>query len=147
MWERRLHTLAPLTKITSNKVTFKWTKMEQYSFYEIKRIFSRNNLLTYPDFNEELKINTNARKFQLGAVINQKDKPISLYSRKLTDSQKIFILTENELVNIVETLKEFRTVLFVQILRFYTDNKNVICKCFNTDRVLIRRIIIEEYAP
>ena len=47
----------------------------------------RDNLLTYPDFNETFKINTDTSAFQLGAVIKQKDKPIAFYIRKLTDSQ------------------------------------------------------------
>ena len=49
---------------------------------------ARDSLLTYPDFNEEFIIHTNASKFQLGAVIIHKFKPIALYSRKLTDAQK-----------------------------------------------------------
>ena len=38
-------------------------------------------------------------------------------------------------------------MLFGQKLRINTDNKNITCKNFNTDRVLIRRLIIEEYGP
>ena len=38
MWARSSHTLAPLTKITSSKVKFKWTKIEQELFGEIKQI-------------------------------------------------------------------------------------------------------------
>ena len=45
----------------------------------------------------------------------------------------------------VETLKEFRTVLLGQILRIYTDDKNLTFKCFNTDRVLIWILVLEEY--
>ena len=56
---------APLTKITFNKVKFNWTKIKQYSFDEIKWILARDTLLTYPYFNEEFKINTDAREFQL----------------------------------------------------------------------------------
>ena len=52
MWSRRSQMLAPLTKITSTKVKFKWTKIEQDAFDEIKWILSRDNLLTYPDSNE-----------------------------------------------------------------------------------------------
>ena len=32
-------------------------------------------------------------------------------------------------------------------MRKYTDNKNLTCKRFNTDRVIRRRLIIEEYGP
>ena len=38
---------------------FKWIKIEQDAFDEIKQIVASNNLLTYPDFNEEFKIHIN----------------------------------------------------------------------------------------
>ena len=42
---------------------------------------------------------------------------------------------------------EFRTIIFGQKLRIYTDHKNLTCKIFNTDRVFIWRLILEEYFP
>ena len=69
-------------------------KLEQDAFYEIKRIVACNTLLTYLDFNEKIKIHTDASGFQLGAVISQKDKPIAFYSRKLTDFQQQYTITE-----------------------------------------------------
>ena len=44
---------------------FKWTKIEQYAFNVIKRIVTRDNLLTYPDFNENFKIHTDASDLKL----------------------------------------------------------------------------------
>ena len=64
MWPRRSHTLAPLTKLTSIKKKFKWTKFEQDAFNGIKRIVARNILFTYPDFNETFKIHNDASMFQ-----------------------------------------------------------------------------------
>ena len=52
MWSIRSHTLLPLTNITSSKVKFKWTQVEQDDFEEIKWIVACNNLLDYPDINE-----------------------------------------------------------------------------------------------
>ena len=66
---------------------------------------ARNNLFTYPDLNETFKIHTNSSNLQLGAVIIQKGKPIALYGRKLTDSQKSYTVIERELLRIFETLK------------------------------------------
>ena len=83
--------------------------------------------------------------FQLGAVISQKGKYIALYSRKLTDSQQNYIVIERELLSIVETLKEIRTILLGQKLIIYTDHKNPTCDNFNTGRVLRLRPILEEY--
>ena len=51
-------------------------------------IAARDTLLTYPDFNEEFKIHTNARDFQLGEVIIQKGKPITLYSIDLLTTKE-----------------------------------------------------------
>ena len=62
---------------------------------------ARNNLLTYLDFNEAFKIHTDASAFQLGAFISQKDKPIDLYIRKITDAQQRYTVTEKELLSIV----------------------------------------------
>ena len=97
---------------------------------------AHDTFLTYLRFNKTFKIHTNASAFQIGAVISQKEKLIALYSRKLTDGKEWYIVTERELLSIVETLKGFRTILLGQKLRIYTDNKNLTCKIFNTDGVL-----------
>ena len=87
MRERRSNTLPPLTKITSGRVKFKYTKTKQYAFGEIKLIVDRETLLIYPYFKEEFKINTNTSDFQLGAVIRLKGKSIAFHGRKVTDTQ------------------------------------------------------------
>ena len=74
-------------------------------------------------------------------------KPIAYYSRKLTNNQKSCTVTERELLSILENLKEFRTILICQRLRIYNDHKNLTCKNFNTNRVLIWRLILEECGP
>ena len=98
-------------------------------------------LLTCPYFSEIFKIHTNDSAFQLGAFISQKGKPIAFYSRTFTDAQQRYTVTERELLSIVETLKGFRRILLGNILKIYTYNKNITCKCFNTYR-LLRWILI-----
>ena len=147
MWPRRSHALSPLTRLTYIKRKFKWTKVEKNDLNKIKPIVARNNLSTYPDFNETFKIHTIDSAFQLGVVISQKGKTIALYSRKLTDAQQRYTVTERELLSIVVKLKEFRTILLGHTLRIHTDHKKLTCKIFNTDRVLIWRLILEEYDP
>ena len=70
MWTRRSRTLIPLTRIMSSKVKFKWKKIEQDTFDEIKWIVACDTLLSYPYFNEEFNIHTNSSGFHLGAVIS-----------------------------------------------------------------------------
>ena len=45
MWASRAHTLAPLTNITSSKVKFIWTKIEQDASNEIMWIVAHDTLL------------------------------------------------------------------------------------------------------
>ena len=56
MWYRQSHLLQPLAELTSYKVKFKWTDVEQKAFYYIKQIVVCDTLLAYPYFNEQLDI-------------------------------------------------------------------------------------------
>ena len=86
-------------------MNFKWTKIEQDAFKEIKWIVDHDVLLAYMYFNEECKIRTDAIKFQLVSFISHNDKPIYLYGRKMTNSKIRNTVTEKRLLIIVETLK------------------------------------------
>ena len=65
--------LAPLTILTYIRRKFKWTQVKKEDFDGIKWIVARVTLLTYPDFNETFKVNIDARAFQLGSAISQKE--------------------------------------------------------------------------
>ena len=72
---------------------------------------ARDTSLTYPYFNKTFKTHTDANIYQLGAVISQKGKPIDFNSRKLTDNQQWYTVTDRELLIIVETPKDFKTII------------------------------------
>ena len=80
----------------------------------MKRIISREVILSYPDFTKEFVIHTAASQTKLGGVISQDGKPIDFYNCKLNPAQTWYTTKEQELLSIVETLKEFRNILFVQ---------------------------------
>ena len=124
----RSHLLHPLTALTSNKVKFKWTDMEQRAFNYIKRSVHQYILLSYLDFNKRFYIHTDTSNFNLVEVIIQYGKPIAFCSRKPTGPQTRYTVTEKELFSIVKTLKEFRTILLGQEFKIYTDHKNITCK-------------------
>ena len=68
-------------------------KVKQDAFDEINCTMAHDTLLNYPDFNETFKFYNNVRAPQLGAVIIQKGKTIAFYSRKLANSQQMYIVT------------------------------------------------------
>ncbi len=66
------------------------------------------------------EIYTDASSMQLGAVITQDNRPIAFFSRKLSKTQPKYSVTEIELLVIVETLKEFKGMLWKQDIKVYT---------------------------
>ena len=57
------------------------------------------------------------------------------------------MVIEKELISIIKFLKDFLTIILGQQLQIYTNHKNLACEHFNTDIVLIWRLILEEYGP
>ena len=147
VWPMRAHHLAPLSELTSNKVPFRWKEKQQRAFEAMKALITKETLLAYPDFSKPFGIHTDASDVQLAACVSQEGKPIPFYSRKLNPAQTRYTTTEQELLSIVETLKEFRTILLGQRLTIHTDHLNLTHKNLTSNRVLRWRLYIEEYAP
>jgi CMP-2-keto-3-deoxyoctulosonic acid synthetase len=97
--------------MTSKKIKFNWMDEHQRAFENIKKIVCREAMLTFPDCSKPFHINTYASDTQLGAVITQDEKHVALYSRKLKSAHKRYTTGEQELLSIVETLREFRDIL------------------------------------
>ena len=51
--------------------------------------------------------------------------PLAFFSRKLKDPQTKYSITELELLSIVECLKEFKSMLWGQSIKLYTDHKKI----------------------
>ncbi len=147
MWQKRSHILAPLTALTSKNVPFKWTEVHQEAFKEMKRVISHETMPTFPDFNKPFHIFTDASNYQLGAVIMQEGAPIAFYSRKMDKAQQRYTTGEQELLSIVETLKELKNILLGQELIVHIDHKNILYRNLANDRIARWRLLLEEYGP
>jgi hypothetical protein len=79
--------------------------------------------------------------------MTQKDKPLAFYSRKLTDPQMRYTVTELELLAIVETLREYKCILLGHLITIYADHNNLTFSNFTTDRITRWQLIVEEYGP
>jgi RNase H-like domain found in reverse transcriptase len=100
-----------------------WSAECERSLATVKQTLGKNIVLTFPDFKKPFEIYTDASKVQLGAVIKQEGKPLAFYSRKLSDAQTRYTVTELEFLSIVETLQEYRTILLGPIIKVYKDHK------------------------
>jgi hypothetical protein len=141
------HLLTLLKTLIKTNVKFEWTKEHQQAFDLLKNSLTCEVVLAYPDFSVPFEIYTDASKYQIGSIITQKDKPLAFYSRKLTDPQTRYTVTELKLLAIVETLREYKCILLGHLITIYTDHKNLTFSNFTTNRVTGWWLIVEEYGP
>ncbi len=92
---------------------------------------------------------TDSSKLQLGAAITQNNRPLAFFSRKLSPMQQKYSVTKQELLAIVETLKDFNVMLWGQPIPVYTDHKNLMPDAvgLTSDRMYCWRLLLQEYGP
>ena len=146
MWPQHSHILTPITNLTG-KGTFNWNSIHQKAFDTMKALMVEDVLLQYPDHNLPFHINTDESDYQLGSVILQQDIPVAYYSRKLSLAQQNYTTIEKELLSVIKTLKNFRSMLLGADIHIYTDHRNLTFNTLSTQRVLHWRLFIEEFHP
>eukprot|EP00804_Cyclotella_cryptica_P004378 CCRYP_006796-RA/>CCRYP_006796-RA protein AED:0.34 eAED:0.38 QI:0/0/0/1/0/0/3/0/249 len=137
------------TKVTrankTKKKPWHWDDIHQEAFDTVKATIASDVTLAYPDYSQGFEIYTDSSKFQLGAVIIQNNRPLVFFNQ----AQQKYSMTEQELLVIVETLKEFKGMLWGQQITVYTDHKNLMQDALGltSDRVYRWRLLLEEYGP
>ena len=162
IWAKRSEMLAPLTDLVgkcgqtkttkakgTKKAPWHWSEVHQKAFDDAKATIAKEVVLAYPDYSKVFEIYTDASSKQLGSVITQDNRPLAFFSRKLSDTQQRYSVTEIELLAIVETLKEFKGMLWGQQVKVYTDHLNLMRDALGltSDRVYRWRLLLEEYGP
>ena len=118
---------AVLHELDHNDVTFTWTPAHHYAFELLKRDICEATLLSHPDYSREFTIDCDASNVGLGAVLSQlsddnKEKPISFASRKLTGAEIKWGATELEAFAVVWALEIFRPWIDGYQVRVRTDH-------------------------
>jgi hypothetical protein len=154
--------LAPLTSLVgecgqtkvsrakgTKKVPWHWDEDHQRAFNHVKAAIAIEVVSAYPDYSKVFEIYTDALSKQLGAVITQENRPIVFFSQKLSARQRKYSVTKIGLLAIIETLKEFKGMLWGQSIKVYTDHANLIRDTLGMtlDRVYQWRLFLEEYGP
>ena len=127
----------------TKKVPWHWDEVHQKAFDHVKATIAKEVVLACPEFSKVFEIYTDASSRQLGAVITQDNRPIAFFSWKLSPAQCKYSVTEIELVAIVETLKEFKGILWGKSIKVYTDHKSLIrdALVLTSDRVYRWRLL------
>ena len=98
-------------------------------------MLSEDVLLRFSNHKLPFEIYTDASSFQLGVTIKQKNLPIAYFSKKLSPTQRHYSTIEQEMLAIVEVLREYRTFLLGANITIYTDHKNLLSNTTVSNRI------------
>jgi hypothetical protein len=159
LWARQRDMLAPLTSLVgecsqtkstkakgTKKVPWHWNEVHQRALDHVQATIVKDVVLAYPDYSKVFEICTDASSKELGAVITQDNRPIAFFSWKISDTKSQYSVTKIELLAIVETLKEFKGMLWGQQIKMFTGHANLLRDSLGltSDQVYQWRLLLEE---
>ncbi|KAK7878585.1 hypothetical protein WMY93_030421 [Mugilogobius chulae] len=124
---------APLTRLTSTSIPFKWSTEAETAFTTLKRLFISAPVLSHPDPSRQFVVEVDASDSGIGAVLSQRSPednkmhPCAFFSRKLSPAERNYDIGNRELLAVVLALKEWRHWLEGAEHPFivWTDHKNL----------------------
>ncbi|XP_047195290.1 uncharacterized protein LOC124851551 [Hippoglossus stenolepis] len=124
---------APLTALTSQKLTFQWSSAAERAFGELKSRFSSAPILVFLDPERQFTVEVDASDSGVGAVLSQraaedqKMHPCAFFSCKLSPAEQHYDIGNRELLAVKLALEEWRHWLegAEQPFVVWTDHKNL----------------------
>uniref|UniRef100_A0AAZ3PVE5 ribonuclease H n=1 Tax=Oncorhynchus tshawytscha TaxID=74940 RepID=A0AAZ3PVE5_ONCTS len=100
---------APLRQLLKQSSEFLWDKQHNVAFQNVKDLITREPgpIIAYYDPNKELRLQVDAAKYGLGAVLLQEGKHIGYASKSLTDCEINYAQIKKELYDILFGCKLF----------------------------------------
>lgn len=113
------------SKTASSKKVVHLTDAAMEAFSKIKNsLVSDDVILSFPDFNKDFHLTTDASDYAIGAVLSQDNKPITFISRTLNKAEEHYAANEKEMLAIVWALNSLRNYLYGPTkLKIFTDHQ------------------------
>ena len=120
----------PLHRLTKKEVAFTWDEACQEAFEVLKRKLIEAPVLSYPSFEKDFALETDASVQGLGAVLSQQQEdgrlhPVAYASRSLTPTEANYSITELETLAVVWAVTYFHSYLYGHAVTVYTDHTAV----------------------
>jgi hypothetical protein len=126
---------------------FVWSPEMQKAFDQMKALMAADVLCAYPNHNKPFHIFTDASNYQLGACFIQDDIPVAYCNKKLNSAQMSYATIDKELLCVIATLHEFRSMLLGAELHIHTDCKNIPNVGDSSEQCLRWISYVDEYSP
>ena len=124
---------APLTALTSSRITFSWNPLAERAFETLKTRFSTAPILVHPDSTAQFIVEVDASNVGVGAILSQRSAkdnkvhPCAYFSHRLTPTEVNYDVGNRELLAVKMALEEWRHWLEGASVPFlvWTDHKNL----------------------
>ena len=119
--------IEPLNRLRTKDARWIFGKEEKVAFDELKRLLASSKVLVQYDANLPVKIDTDASKSGIGAVISlvtkEGERPIEFASRTLTKAERNYSQIEKEALAIVWGIKKFHRYVYARNFTLRTDHQ------------------------
>jgi len=107
----------PLHALTKKRAAFSWTAECETAFDTLRQKQSPSPVLAYPDFNKDIRLETDASKLGLGAILSQYQKdlklhPVAYASRSISNAEANYAIMDLETLAVVWAVTHFRYYLY-----------------------------------
>ncbi|GBN53209.1 Retrovirus-related Pol polyprotein from transposon 17.6 [Araneus ventricosus] len=116
--------IAPLRELIKNNTVWLWNPSYDKILDRVKEQITKSPVLAFVDSKVESEIVVDASPFGLGAVLQQRGKPIAFASSTSPPIQRNYAHIEKELLAVVYGCKKFHQ--FVYGTKIYSDHKPLI---------------------
>ena len=119
-----------LTRLTKQKVRWRWTQIEQVAFDAIRDRIRGIEKLYHPDFSKPFEILCDASQKGIGGALCQKVdgelQPVYFCSKIFNETQQNWHVSEQELYAAVYCIEKWRPLLTHRRFHVHTDHRNLI---------------------
>ena len=120
----------PLHNLTKKNTQFEWSEKCEEAFTTLKERLSSAPVLSYPSFEKDFVLETDASIEGVGAVLSQRQDdeqlhPIAFASRSLSPAERNYSITELETLAVVWALSHFHSYLYGHSVVVRTDHSAV----------------------
>jgi transposase InsO family protein len=122
----------PMNELLQKDKKFEWTMETQNAFDELKKRFTEEPVLIFPDTSKPFQIECDASKYASGAVLTQLDvngdrHPCAFISKTFSPTERNYEIYDRELLSVIRALNEWRHYLqgSPHETTVFTDHKNL----------------------
>ena len=117
--------VVPLTEIVKKSIGFKWGSEKDRAFVEIEEKLCGASLLALPDFSKTFKIECDASRIGIRAVLMQEKRPIAYFSEKLNGAALNYPTYDKELYALMRALETWQHYLWPKEFVIHTDHESL----------------------